>query len=86
MKLVFQELLVRDKFFFAVDTHDEMFVDSSWADFDQWIELKRENSEIKEKIEREWERPACRRSRPSCTRSSRMRGSPRLRRATARSS
>jgi CheY-like chemotaxis protein len=55
MKLVFQELLVRDKFFFAVDTHDEVFVDSSWADFDQWIDLKRENSEIKEKIEREWQ-------------------------------
>ena len=56
MKLVFQELLVRDKFFFAVDTHDEVFVDSSWADFDQWIELKRENSEIKEQVEREWQK------------------------------
>jgi CheY-like chemotaxis protein len=55
MKLVFQELLVRDKFFFAVDAHDEVFVDSSWNDFDQWIELKRENSEIKEAVEREWQ-------------------------------
>src|SRR5262245_53637285 len=55
MKLVFQELLVRDKFFFAVDTHDEVFVDSSWSDFDQWIELKRENSTIKEEVERAWQ-------------------------------
>src|SRR5215471_14390997 len=38
MKLVFQELLIRDKFFFAVETHDDVFVDSSWSDFDQWIE------------------------------------------------
>jgi CheY-like chemotaxis protein len=56
MKLVFQEQLVRDKFFFAVDTHDEAFVDSSWTDFDQWIELKRQNAEIKERIEREWQK------------------------------
>jgi CheY-like chemotaxis protein len=55
MKVVFQELLVRDKFFFSVDTHDEQFVDSSWKDFDQWIELKRENSEIKEEVERAWQ-------------------------------
>lgn len=55
MKLVFQELLVRDKFFFAVDTHDDCFVDSSWADFDQWIELKRRNAEIKDEIERKWQ-------------------------------
>jgi CheY-like chemotaxis protein len=55
MKLVFQELLVRDKFFFAVDTHDDVFMDSSWADFDQWIELKRGNAEIKEAVERAWQ-------------------------------
>jgi CheY-like chemotaxis protein len=55
MKLLFQELLVRDKFFFAVDTHDEVFVDASWADFDQWISLKQQNSELKEQIERAWE-------------------------------
>jgi CheY-like chemotaxis protein len=55
MKLLFQELLVRDKFFFAVDTHDEVFVDASWADFDQWISLKQQNSDLKEQIERAWE-------------------------------
>jgi CheY-like chemotaxis protein len=56
MKLLFQELLVRDKFFFAVDTHDEVFVDSSWSNFDQWISLKQQNSDLKEQIEREWEK------------------------------
>jgi CheY-like chemotaxis protein len=55
MKLLFQELLVRDKFFFAVDSHDEAFVDASWADFDQWIALKQQNSELKEQIEHAWE-------------------------------
>jgi CheY-like chemotaxis protein len=54
MKLVFQELLVRDKFFFAVDAHDEVFVDQTWQDFEHWIELKRQNSEIKEKVEQAW--------------------------------
>lgn len=54
MKVVFQELLVRDKFFFAVDTHDEIFVDSTWPDFDHWIELKRKNVEIKDEVERVW--------------------------------
>ncbi len=55
MKLVFQELLVRDKFFFAVDTHDDLAVESHFADFDGWLEIKRANAEIKEQLEREWQ-------------------------------
>ena len=35
MKLVFQELLIRGRFFFAVDTHDNMDIKDSFPDYDQ---------------------------------------------------
>lgn len=55
MKLILQELLVRDRFFFAVDTHDELDLKDSMPDYAAWLELKRWNREIKEEVERRWE-------------------------------
>lgn len=55
MKLVLQELLVRDRFFFAVDTHDELDLKESMPDYEAWLELKRWNREIKETVERRWD-------------------------------
>lgn len=54
MKLVFQELLVKGRFFFAVDTHDEVELKDCFPDYDQWLELKRWNQQLKESIERAW--------------------------------
>jgi len=54
MKLVFQELLIRGRFFFAVDTHDEMDLKDSFPDYEQWLELKRYNAQLKESVERAW--------------------------------
>jgi CheY-like chemotaxis protein len=55
MKLVFQELLVKDRFFFAVDTHDDVPVDRSIVDFDRWIELKQRNRRLRAAIEAAWQ-------------------------------
>lgn len=55
MKLVFQELLIRGRFFFAVDTHDEMDLKDSFADYEQWLEVKRFNARLKEAVERAWQ-------------------------------
>lgn len=54
MKLVLQELIVRDRFFFAVDTHDDLKMKESMPDYDQWLELKRFNAEVKEAVESAW--------------------------------
>jgi|GEM_PF-556779 CheY-like chemotaxis protein len=54
MKLVFQELLVKGRFFFAVDTHDDVELKDSFPDYDAWLELKRWNQQLKERIERSW--------------------------------
>jgi CheY-like chemotaxis protein len=54
MKLVLQELLVRDRFFFAVDTHDDLDLGAECDDFEAFVELKRFNAELKEEIERAW--------------------------------
>ncbi len=56
MKLVFQELLVRDDFFFAVDTHDDLELHGAMDDFDTWLTLRRQNAELKLDIERAWQR------------------------------
>ena len=55
MKLVFQELLIRGRFFFAVDTHDEMDLKDSFPDYEQWLEVKRFNARLKEDVERTWD-------------------------------
>ena len=54
MKMVFQELLVRDFFFFAVDTHDDLAIRDGFPDYDAWLEVKRYNTEVKENVERRW--------------------------------
>jgi CheY-like chemotaxis protein len=55
MKLVFQELLIRNRFFFAVDTHDEMDLKDSFPDYEKWLELKQFNAKLKERVERSWQ-------------------------------
>lgn len=54
MKLVLQELLVRDRFFFAVDTHDELDLGADVDDFEAFVALKRANAELKDEIEKAW--------------------------------
>lgn len=55
MKLIFQELLIRDRFFFAVDTHDELDLKDTFPDYEQWLELKRWNHHLKDRIEQAWQ-------------------------------
>jgi CheY-like chemotaxis protein len=54
MKLVLQELLVRDRFFFAVDTHDDLDLGAGCDDFEAFVALKGENAALKEAIEKAW--------------------------------
>lgn len=54
MKLVVQEYLVRDEFFFSVDTHDDLRVDPSMPDYEAWCELREANRALKERIETSW--------------------------------
>lgn len=54
MKLVVQEYLVRDEFFFSVDTHDDLRVDPSMPDYGAWCELRESNRGLKECIESAW--------------------------------
>lgn len=54
MKFVIQEYLVDGEFFFSVDTHDEMRVDPSMPDYDEWQELRVFNRKLKGDIERAW--------------------------------
>ncbi|MDF1839069.1 MAG: response regulator [Planctomycetota bacterium] len=54
MKLVIQEYLVEGEYFFSVDTHDELKVTPQMADYEQWLELRRFNGELKDAIELSW--------------------------------
>lgn len=54
MKLVFQELLRKDAFFFAVDSHDELDIRACFPDYDEWLAIKNWNAELKQRIERRW--------------------------------
>ncbi|MEZ6004481.1 MAG: response regulator [Planctomycetota bacterium] len=54
MKFVVQEYLVVGEYFFAVDTHDELKVTPDMADFEQWMELRRHNQDLKQRIEASW--------------------------------
>jgi len=54
MKVVFQELLLHDSFFFAVDTHDDLSIKDAYQDYEKWLEIKRYNTRVKEEIERTW--------------------------------
>jgi CheY-like chemotaxis protein len=55
MKLVLQEHLVEDEFFFEVDTHDQMFGEVACGDEAAALaEVKRYNLEVKEAVEHAW--------------------------------
>jgi CheY-like chemotaxis protein len=54
MKLVIQEYLVEGEYFFSVDTHDELKVTPDMADYEQWLELRGFNAELKDRIEAAW--------------------------------
>ncbi len=54
MKLVIQEYLVHDEFFFSVDTHDDLRVDPSMPDYGAWCELREANRVLKDRIESTW--------------------------------
>ncbi len=54
MKFVIQEYLVEGEYFFSVDTHDELKVTPEMADYEQWLDLRRFNGELKENIEEAW--------------------------------
>lgn len=54
MKVVFQELLIHDSFYFAVDTHDDLDLKDSFQDYEQWLAIKNWNSSLKERVERAW--------------------------------
>jgi len=54
MKLVLQEYLIEDEFFFTVDTHDEMDIKPSFPDYEEWEALKRFNAALRERIETRW--------------------------------
>lgn len=54
MKLVFQESLIRNSFFFGVDTHDELDIKETTPDYAEWLLIRDYNARVKEKVEREW--------------------------------
>jgi two-component system, OmpR family, phosphate regulon response regulator PhoB len=54
MKLVLQEVLIPGEFFFSVDTHDQMELDSSLPGFDAWMAIKVSNMGLKGAIETRW--------------------------------
>jgi CheY-like chemotaxis protein len=54
MKFALQEYLVPGEFFFTVDTHDNLDVRPSAPDYTAWLELKRYNRGLKERIEAAW--------------------------------
>ncbi|MEZ6019737.1 MAG: hypothetical protein R3F17_06420 [Planctomycetota bacterium] len=54
-KFVVQESLVA-RVLFAVDAHDELKVTPDMADFEQWMELRRHNQDLKQRIEASWRR------------------------------
>lgn len=54
MKLVVWEYLVHREYFFSVDTHDDLAITPDMPDFEGWVELRRTNRELKERIETAW--------------------------------
>jgi rhodanese-related sulfurtransferase len=56
MKLVLEEVLFDGEFFFTVDTHDEIELDPSFPDYEDWQELRRYNLGLKQHIEEHWAR------------------------------
>lgn len=56
MKLIFQELLFRDCFFFSVDTHDELDIKETTPDYQEWLAIRNYNAEVKRRVEELWRR------------------------------
>jgi CheY-like chemotaxis protein len=56
MKFVVQEYLVDEEYFFSVDTHDDIAIGPDNPDFAGWLELKRYNADLKQRIEEAWSR------------------------------
>lgn len=54
MKIIFQELLVRDAFFFAVDTHDELDIKQTTPDYAEWLAIREYNANVKANVEKGW--------------------------------
>lgn len=54
MKMVFQELLFRDCFFFSVDTHDELDIKETNPDYQEWLAIKHYNIQLKKRVEQRW--------------------------------
>lgn len=54
MKFVVQEYLVDEEYFFSVDTHDDLDVRSDSPDYFAWLELKKQNLQLKRDIEVAW--------------------------------
>lgn len=51
MKLVLQEHIVHGELFFGVDTHDDMNIDPDYPDYDDWMQLRAFNRQLKQEIE-----------------------------------
>lgn len=54
MKVVFQELLVRDVFSFTVDTHDELDIKDTTPDYSEWLAIRDYNGSLKRAVESRW--------------------------------
>lgn len=54
MKVVLQELLFRDVFFFSVDTHDELDIKETTPDYSEWLDIRKFNADLKRRVERRW--------------------------------
>ena len=54
MKMVFQEQLFRDSFFFCVDTHDELDIKETTPDYQEWVAIREFNARIKDAVETHW--------------------------------
>jgi two-component system, OmpR family, phosphate regulon response regulator PhoB len=55
MKLLLQEHLLAGEFYFGVDTHDQMEIKPDYPDYEQWLAVRRFNSELKRQIEQGFE-------------------------------
>ena len=55
MKVLFQELLFRDCFFFSVDTHDELDIKETTPDYQEWLAIRGYNAELKVAVEEAWQ-------------------------------
>jgi len=54
MKFVVQEYLVREEYFFSVDTHDALKITPGMPDYDAWQEVLAFNRQVKSQIEAAW--------------------------------